>query len=121
MPQAAERLKGDKALLMQRIDRLIIDLEQILVDRTVQELLDLLVVVKAVPVLAVVLDDLSPAAACCERFEIFRIIQHKTARSQFFRAHHAAQDDRRGSGLLVIRLRVEHLPQARQAGFVLAQ
>ena len=48
MPQAAERLKGDKALLMQRIDRLIIDLEQILVDRAVQELLDLLVVVKAV-------------------------------------------------------------------------
>ena len=47
MPQAAERLKGDKALLMQRIDRLIIDLEQILVDRAVQELLDLLVVVKA--------------------------------------------------------------------------
>ena len=46
MPQAAERLKGDKALLMQRIDRLIIDLEQILVDRAVQELLDLLVVVK---------------------------------------------------------------------------
>lgn len=60
MPQAAERLKGDKALLMQRIDRLIIDLEQILVDRAVQELLDLLVVVKAVPVLAVVLDDLVP-------------------------------------------------------------
>ena len=52
MPQAAERLKGDKALLMQRIDRLIIDFEQILVDRAVQELLDLLVVVKAVPVLA---------------------------------------------------------------------
>ena len=46
MPQAAERLKGDKALLMQRIDRLIVDLEQILVDRAMQELLDLLVVVK---------------------------------------------------------------------------
>ena len=121
MPQAAERLKGDKALLMQRIDRLIVDFEQILVDRAVQELLDLLVVVKTVPVLAVVLDDLSPAAACCERFEIFRIIQHKTARSQLFRAHHAAQDDRRGSGLLVIRLRAEHLPQTRQTGFVLAQ
>ena len=69
MPQAAERLKGDKALLVQRIDRLIIDLEQILVDRAVQELLDLLVVVKAVPVLAVVLDDLSAAAARCERFD----------------------------------------------------
>ena len=106
---------------MQRRDRLIVDLEQILVDRAVQELLDLLVVVKTVPVLAVVLDDLSPAAACCERFKIFRIIQHKAARSQLFRAHHAAQDDRRGSGLRVIRLRVEHLPQTRQTGFVLAQ
>ena len=107
--------------MVERVDRLIVDLEQIFRDRAVQELLDLLVVVKAVPVLAVVLDDLSPAAACCERFEIFRIIQHKAARSQLFRAHHAAQDDRRGSGLLVIRLRAEHLPQTRQAGFVLAQ
>ncbi len=62
LPQAAERLKGHVALLMQRIDRLIVDLEQILRDRAVQELLDLLVVVEAVHGLAVVLDDLGLAA-----------------------------------------------------------
>ena len=121
MPQAAERLKGHVALLMQRIDRLIVDLEQILRDRAVQELLDLLVVVEAVHGLAVVLDDLGLAAPGDEGLEIFRVVEHETARAQLFRVHHAAQDDRRGGGVRVVRLRMEQLPQARQAGLVLAQ
>lgn len=82
MPQAAERLKGDKALLMQRIDRLIIDLEQILVDRAVQELLDLLVVVKAVLFLRSFCD-LSPAG--CVLREI-RDIPHNPAQDRPFPA-----------------------------------
>lgn len=84
MPQAAERLKGDKALLMQRIDRLIIDLEQILVDRAVQELLDLLVVVKAVPVLAVVLDDLASACSSLGKSDAMIIPPYALSRACFF-------------------------------------
>ena len=87
----------------------------------VQELLDLLVIVEAVHGLAVVLDDLRLAALGDEGFEIFRVVEHETARAQLFRVHHAAQDDRRGGGLRVVRLRMEQLPQARQAGLILAQ
>lgn len=121
MPQAAERLEGHVALAVERVDRLIVDLEQILLDRAVQELLDLLVVVEAVHGLAVVLDDLGLAALGDEGFEIFRVVEHETARAQLFRVHHAAQDDRRGGGLRVVRLRMEQLAQPRQAGLVLAQ
>lgn len=121
MPQAAERLEGHVALAVERVDRLIVDLEQILLDRAVQELLDLLVVVEAVHGLAVVLDDLRLAALGDEGLEIFRVVEHETARAQLFRVHHAAQDDRRGGGLRVVRLRMEQLAQPRQAGLVLAQ
>ena len=121
MPQAAERLEGHVALAVERVDRLIVDLEQILLDRAMQELLDLLVIVEAVHGLAVVLDDLRLAALGDEGLEIFRVVEHETARAQLFRVHHAAQDDRRGGGLRVVRLRMEQLPQARQTGLVLAQ
>ena len=121
MPQAAERLEGHVALAVERVDRLIVDLEQILRDRAVQELFDLLVVVEAVHGLAVVLDDLGLAALGDEGLEIFRVVEHETARAQLFRVHHAAQDDRRGGGLRVVRLRMEQLAQPRQTGLVLAQ